>query len=170
MLSILPGEARSTQRDAELALCGRGRPPRSRRPAESPRRSLEPNRAGAWRVRGGKPARMPPANVDAAGLAARAWQLGEGTLAESLAARRLAFGAPPRPPPSTTASTPWKYTTACSSTATACGHWTIMRRKPTMEQAPQNKTSLTQQPPSTPFLHPDRAKRRAARTGNTPPS
>ncbi|MBP9218457.1 MAG: TolC family protein [Sterolibacterium sp.] len=94
-LSIpLPGEARSTQRDAELA--------RADAAARREAAVLQKVRAEALsqieQARGAFEAWQASEDAarelwDAAGLAARAWQLGEGTLAESLAARRLAFEA-----------------------------------------------------------------------------
>lgn len=94
-LSIaLPGESRAAQRDAELARADAA----ARREAAILQKVSTEALSQIEQVRGAFEAWQASDTAarelwDAADLATRAWNLGEGTLAESLAARRLAFEA-----------------------------------------------------------------------------
>jgi cobalt-zinc-cadmium efflux system outer membrane protein len=94
-LSIpLPGESRAAQRDAELARADAA----ARREAAVLQKVKSATLSQIEQTRGAFDTWQASKDAarelwDAADLAARAWQLGEGTLAESLAARRLAFEA-----------------------------------------------------------------------------
>ncbi len=94
-LSIpLPGESRAAQRDAELARADAA----ARREAAVLQKVKSATLSQIEQTRGAFDTWQASEDAarelwDAADLAARAWQLGEGTLAESLAARRLAFEA-----------------------------------------------------------------------------